>query len=173
MWLKALGSSLVIMTGIYIGFTLAARCTERPHQIRQIVSCIVTLKAYINYISLPLSEALVKCTDGTDGVIAKFFMGVSRKLEENRWMNPEEAMKQTMSNLGSQLVIEQPEREVLLMMGANLGTMNKTEQEKYLTMVQEQLEQLEQGAVRIRDQNTKMYRYLGICGSLVIVLLLI
>ncbi|QJW49228.1 hypothetical protein HA075_19715 [bacterium BFN5] len=38
---------------------------------------------------------------------------------------------------------------------------------------EEQLEKLEQEAVRKRDLNTKMYRYLGVCSGLVVVILLV
>ena len=73
----------------------------------------------------------------------------------------------------AQLAIDKPEKEILTILGANLGAMNREEQNKYITMIQEQLEKLEQEAVRKRDLNTKMYRYLGVCGGLVVVILLV
>jgi len=173
MWLKILGSLLVVMTGIYIGFKLSSRCSERPRQIRQMVSCLVSLKSYINYVSMPLTEALVKCTTGTEGPVAKFFYKTADLLELNGWMTPQQAISQVLQEMETQLAIEKPEIEILSILGANLGTMNREEQQKYLNMIQEQLEKLEQEAIRTRDQNSKMYRYLGVCGGLVVVILLV
>jgi stage III sporulation protein AB len=73
----------------------------------------------------------------------------------------------------SGLVLEKPELELLSVLGANLGAIDRIEQEKYLNMIQEQLRQLEAEAAHISGQNSKMYRYLGICGSLAIVILLV
>ncbi|GBG55042.1 stage III sporulation protein SpoAB [Sporomusaceae bacterium FL31] len=173
MWLKIIGSIFVLTACTYIGFRLSLRCSERPQHIRHFISCIVSLKAYINYISMPLSEALIKATVGTKGPVAGFFKETARLLESNVWMNPQQAIVQVLNKMENQLAIDKPEKEILTILGANLGAMNREEQNKYITMIQEQLEKLEQEAVRKRDLNTKMYRYLGVCGGLVVVILLV
>ncbi|MEG6585626.1 stage III sporulation protein AB [Dendrosporobacter sp. 1207_IL3150] len=173
MWLKLLGSIFVIITGTYIGFKLASRCSTRPQHIRQIISCIVSLKSYINYVSMPLPDALVKSTAGTEGPVSVFFRDTAALLEFNGWMNPQQAIKEVLGKMEDKLAIEKPEREILSLLGANLGSMNREEQNKYLNMIQEQLENIEQEAVKTRDQNSKMYKYLGVCGGLAVVILFI
>nr|WP_092067313.1 stage III sporulation protein AB [Dendrosporobacter quercicolus]NSL46519.1 stage III sporulation protein AB [Dendrosporobacter quercicolus DSM 1736]SDL53999.1 stage III sporulation protein AB [Dendrosporobacter quercicolus] len=173
MWLKLIGSILVVTAATYCGFSLSRRCSERPQQLRQMISCIVSLKSYINYVSLPLPEALIKSTAGTDGAVAALFTETAAVLENNVWMKPQQAIAQALSSLEPRLALDKPEREILAMLGANLGSLNREEQSNYLDMIQEQLEKLEQEAVRSRDLNTKMYRYLGICSGLVIVILLV
>lgn len=172
MWLKLLGSVFVLAAGTYIGFKLSLRCSQRPQHIRQLISCIVSLKSYINYISIPLPEALIKSTLGTEGPVAVFFKEIAALLENNIWMNPKQAIVQVLDRMEGKLALDSTEKEILVVFGANLGTMNREEQNKYLSMIQEQFEQLEQEAIRARDLNTKMYRYLGVCGGLVIVILL-
>ncbi|MEN6566844.1 MAG: hypothetical protein ABFC57_11130 [Veillonellales bacterium] len=173
MWLKLLGSCLVLAVGTTIGFQLAKRCIERPRQIRQIATCLVSLKSYISYAYLPLAEALQKCTTGTQGVIADFFQALAAQLEQNGWLTPREAMQQIMKEYTEKLAVGPAEIEILLVMGSNLGSMNREEQVKYLDMIEEQLLKIEQQAIEIRNRNTKMYRYLGICGSLAVIILLI
>ncbi|MGI6093318.1 MAG: stage III sporulation protein AB [Veillonellaceae bacterium] len=172
MWLKIIGAVFVIIAGTSLGFMLANRCSERPRQIRQIISCIGSLKTYIGYISLPLSEALRNCTNGTYGAVNNLFQNMALILSENGWMTPQEALNQAI-NETNMLALERPELEILAALGANLGSTSREEQKTYLDMVQEQLAKIEQDAIRLRDHNSKMYRYLGICGGLAIVIVLI
>lgn len=173
MWLKLVGSILIIVASISIGFSYAKRFGERPRQIRQIISCFTVLSSYINYAALPLSEALIKCTYGNYGWIESFFRRVACLLEREPWMAPQDAFREALSELEQHLALEQPEREILLSLSANLGVMNREEQEKCLVLALEQLRQIELQAVSLRDPNMKMYRYLGICGGLTVVILLV
>ncbi|MPN27806.1 Stage III sporulation protein AB [bioreactor metagenome] len=172
MWLKIIGAGIVIITGTSIGFMLASRCSERPRQIRQIISCIGSLKTYIGYVSLPLAEALHNCTNGTYGAVNDLFQKMALILNDNGWMTPQEALNQAVSET-NMLALERPELEILSALGANLGSTSRDEQKTYLVMVQEQLAKIEQDAIRLRDQNSKMYRYLGVCSGLAIVIVLI
>ena len=173
MWLKLAGGVLVLLVSSWIGFQLAARCSGRPQHIRQTVSCLTSLKAYITYASLPLHEALLQCTHGTEGPVADFFTHTSVLLEQNAGLSPQQAISTVLSTMQGQLLLKQSELELLSILGANLGIMNREEQGNYLTMIIEQLERFEREATRLRDLNTKMYRYLGICGGLAIVILLV
>ncbi len=173
MWLKIFGSTLVVIAGTLIGFQMAARCSERPRQIRQIIGCLASLKSYINYVAMPLPDALDRCVTGTEGPVAELFTNVADILQCNGWMTPQEAIDQALVQAKGKLVLCKPETEILAALGANLGYVSREEQEKYLDMVQQQLAQIESDAIKIRDQNTKMYRYLGVCGSLAVIILLL
>jgi stage III sporulation protein AB len=172
MLLKIIGSLFIIIAGSALGFNIAARYTERPRQIRQLIACLASLKAYISYAAIPLPEALVSCTGGSKGIISEFFLRTASILTKCGWLTPREAMEEAVHEV-SGLVLEKPELELLSVLGANLGAIDRIEQEKYLNMIQEQLRQLEAEAAHISGQNSKMYRYLGICGSLAIVILLV
>lgn len=172
MWLKLVGGMLVLFVSSYIGFQFAARCSIRPKQIRQIVSCLGSLKSYITYACLPLNEALIQCTHGTYGPVAEFFHNTATLLEINGTLTPQQAINRALSRMQGRLCLGKGELEVLGVLGGNLGVMNREEQGNYLTMIIEQLEKIENEAARLRDLNTKMYRYLGICGGLAVVILL-
>jgi len=173
MWLKLAGGVLVLVVCSWIGFRLAARCSGRPQHIRQIISCLGSLKSYITYASMPLHEALIQCTHGTYGPVAELFQHTATLLEENCSLSPQQAINTVLSDMQGRLMIKEPELEIVNILGANLGIMNRQEQGNYLSMIIEQLEKLQVEAARLRDLNTKMYRYLGICGGLAIVILLV
>jgi stage III sporulation protein AB len=173
MWLKLFGSSLIIFTGTYVGFKLAARCSERPRQIGQIIRCLAALKSYINYVTMPLPDALASSVNGMRGPIADLFLQVSRILKKRGWLTPREAIEEALLENRGRLALEAPEEEILCVLGANLGLVNREEQYKYIGVVETQLQKIEQEAAKVREQNVKMYQYLGICGSLALVILLI
>ncbi|BBB92907.1 MAG TPA: stage III sporulation protein AB [Methylomusa anaerophila] len=173
MWLKLLGSICVIMAGSGLGFIIASRYIERPKQIRQIVSCIASLQSYITYAAYPLPAALVQSTSGIRGPIAILFQRMSDVLENSRWLSPREAWNHVTEEIGEQLVLKRPEREVLEVFCANLGSMNREEQQKFLNMVREQLIGIQNEAESTCRQNVKMYRYLGVCGGLAVAIVLL
>ncbi|SFL81390.1 stage III sporulation protein AB [Pelosinus propionicus] len=171
--LKLIGSLLVLLVSSYIGFKMASCCQERPRQLRQLITCIGSLRSHINYSCLPLHEAIKNSTNGIYGPVAEFFQQVASLLEKNPSLTPQEIIKKVLSDMEGCLILKNPEIEVLYVLGGNLGAMNCEEQENYLSLVIEQLERFENEATRLRDLNTKMYRYLGICGGLAIVIILV
>jgi stage III sporulation protein AB len=173
MWIKITGSLFVLISGTFIGFKIASHFSERPSQIRQILSCLTSLKSYVNYVSMPLSEALLSCTKGVDGPIKNLFHKMAHLLEENGCFTPQEAIQYALKDCENELSLEKAEIELLHALGSNLGFINSDEQERYISMIQVQLKEIEREAVHYRDQNVKMYRYLGICSALVIVIILL
>lgn len=171
MWLKIFGSLMIVSAGTCIGFNLAARYVERPRQIRQLISCLLALKSHINYSAMPLPEALFQCTGGITGPVADLFHTMSELLKKNGWLTPQAAMNQALVDVG-QLVLRRQEREVLAVFSANLGGMNREEQHKSLDLVHEQLSRIQYEAEKLCEQNVKMYRYLGICGALAVIIVL-
>ena len=172
MWLKILGSLLVVIAGACIGFSLAGRYVERPRQIRQIISCLSALKSHINYVAIPLPEALAQCTSGITGPVADLFQTMSALLQAKGWLTPQAAMLQALAET-DRLVLNKPEREIMAVFSANLGGMNREEQHKSLDLVHEQLSRVQYEAENICEQNARMYRYLGVCGGLAVVIVLV
>lgn len=173
MWLKLLGSMLVVAAGAWIGFALAGRFCDRPRHISQLMGCLAALQSYVNYAAVPLPEALMHSGSQVEGPVRELFERVARTLSACGWLSPRQALAEALQETSARLAFERPEQEVLLQLGSNLGSTNRGEQQKVLTMVLEELGRIEQESRLARDQNAKMYRYLGICGGLVVVILLV
>lgn len=173
MWIKAIGALMIIIAGFSLGFVAAFRYNERPRQIRQLQSCLASLKTYINYTVMPLPEALAASCDGINGPVRDFFCCSASLMEQNGMITPQQAFTEAITLFKGQLLLVQPETDLLVTLGANLGKVNCEEQEKYLDMILQQLVNIENEAVRTRDENVKMCRYLGICGGLLIVIVLV
>jgi stage III sporulation protein AB len=174
MWLKLAGSILVIAAGGLMGFSLAARYKNRPQQVRQLINGIVALKSYIRYASTPLAEAFSESARGLSGVISEVFTAIGNYLNRETGLTPQEAITRALaSGSDDQLALRRQEREAFILFGANLGKMNREEQERYCDMLMSQLEKIEHDALTLRDQNVAMYRYLGVCGGMAVAILLI
>jgi stage III sporulation protein AB len=173
MWLKLIGGVMVVVAGGAIGFSLANRYNARAGQLRQLICCLTSLDSYINYICLPLPEALRRSGDSAHGPVRQLFHETAGTLETSGWLPPREALCGALARLEPALALAQAEKDMLLLLGTNLGFTNREEQRKYLAMVVEELEKLHREALQARDQNVKMYRYLGICGGLAVVIILV
>lgn len=173
MWVKLVGSGLIIAAGTAIGFSLAGRYSERPRQLRQLIGGLAALSSYIGYGSLPLAAALTRAAAGLDGPVGDLFHQTAAIIADRGWLSPRAAFEEAMAAAGSRLAWYRAEGEVLLQLAANLGSTSREEQQKQLAIAVEELRQIELEALRLRDANVKMYRYLGICGALAVVILLI
>ena len=170
--MKLAGSILVIAAGASMGFNMAARYKDRPQHIRQLINGVVALKSYIRYASTPLAEAFCQSAKGLSGSVCALFEAIGIYLRQEAALTPQEAIVKSMSS-HNQLALKQQEREAFILFGANLGQMNREEQERYCDMIIAQLEKIERDALMLRDQNVAMYRYLGVCGGMTVAILLI
>lgn len=173
MWLKLTGSLLIIVAGMVLGFSMSRHFVLRPQQVRQLIICLAALKSFINYAAMPLPEALLECVQGVDGPIQRLFTVTSELLVKKGWLTPKEAFQEARTNVTNDLALEEPEWQALIALGANLGSMGREEQDIQLKMIGKHLEKIEQEAIVLRERNVKLYRYLGVCGSLAVVILLL
>lgn len=173
MWLKIIGALFVIGACTIMGFQAAWRFAERPRQIRQLVSCLSALQSYIYYSSIPLSQALRLSADGVEGTVVHMFTRAAELLTADPALTPAGAFTIAKDEYSSKLTLADSEQELLVLFSSHLGMMNRDEQCKNLLLIQDQLEKTACEATAARDGNMKMYRYLGVCGGLAIVILLI
>ncbi len=173
MFVKLLGCAMVVAAGTGMGFSLAGRYSERPRQLGQLIGCLTSLGTHISYATLPLPAALARAARGLDSPVGGLFRLTAAILENRGWLSPRDALEEALEGGGRQLALERPERDILLQLGTNLGATGREEQQKYLAMVLDELRRVEQEALRLKDQNVKMYRYLGICGGLAVAILLV
>lgn len=169
---KFIGIILIFTSFTYGGFYLALRCCQRTQQLNQIIQCLSALKTHIGYSALPLEQALLACCYGVDGYGSEIFKKMGNILRENNQISPCEAIQIAMKSVGTSLALKDPERELLLYFSANLGSSGRKEQERYLEVIKNQFEKYEQEAIQIRNLNAKMYRYLGICSGITMIILL-
>lgn len=173
MWYKIIGSILILFTCTYFGLYLARQCQNRAKHIRQILSCIVSLKGYMTYGAVTLAEGLESSSKGIEGVTAEFFLDFAKRLRDDYTITPKGAIVQSLAVYEKKLALNKEDHEVLVLFASQLGIMDRVEQEKYLTMIEKRFDFLAGEAAKSCEANCKMYRYLGLCSGLLIVLILL
>lgn len=173
MWLKCVGCLLIIMAGSALGFRYANQYEERLQQIKQLTSCLTTLESYIEHVAMPLTQAFTQIVQGLEGPIAELFTKTSIAMEHSRQLSPVTALEETFQQLKNDIRLEQPEKELLLLLVTKLTVINPKGQSAYFAMTLKQLQDIEEQARQNQVANVKMFRYLGICGSLILVILLL
>lgn len=173
MWLKLIGSVFIVTAGAFFGFELAKRYIERPKQIRQLMNGIRSLQSYIHYAAMPLSEAFSQAARGVAAPISDLLAGTGAIMRKDAYLTPQEALTLAVKEMQYRLALHKAEVDDLILFAANLGFMNREEQQKYCDMILSQLGKYEQEALKVKEQNVTMYRYLGVCGGLMIVILIL
>lgn len=173
MWLKCVGCLLIILAGSALGFRYANRYEERLQQIKQLTSCLTTLESYIEHVAMPLAKAFAQIVQGLEGPIAELFTRTALAMEHSRQLSPVDALEENFEQLKDDIRLEQPERELLLLLVTKLTVINSKGHSAYFSMTLKQLQDIEEQARQNQVVNVKMFRYLGICGSLILVILLL
>ena len=171
MWLKIMGSVLILISGVCLGFRQAAAFSARPRQLRQVISALTALNAQINYLASPLPDALVKCTAGLSGPVGRLLEKTGRLLNEKGYLTPKEAFFSAYAEEEESLAFLSPELEVFEILFANLGLADREEQQKSLSLIEYQLGKIQEEAQNLAAKNVKMYRYLGVCGALAAIII--
>ncbi|MBP2642278.1 MAG: spoIIIAB [Firmicutes bacterium] len=173
MWIKLIGCLLVIISSAWTGFSLAERYNKRPREIRQLIACIASLGSHIYYVSLPLAEALERASQIAEGPVRELFQQTALHIHTTGWLSAGQAFQKALGETSEKLALNKPEQEILLVLAAILGTVDQSEQQKQLELAMNELEKVHKEAIAARDQNVKMYRYLGVCVGLATAILLI
>jgi stage III sporulation protein AB len=173
MWLKLTGCLLIIIAGSTLGFQFASRYEERLNQIQQLIHCLTTLESYIEHVAMPLVQAFRQITQGMEGPIADLFTEAAALMENSLQLTPAMALQLAFDKLIDDLRLEQKEQELLLLFAANLVIIDPKGHSPYFAMIRKQLRDIQEQARQNKASNAKMFRYLGICGSLVLVILLL
>lgn len=171
--LKLLGSIVVISASGVMGFIYSNFYLERVKQIRDMQYALNILETEIIYTSLPLSEALEftaeKCSKG----IKSIFKKISKMLKEKTKQSVYEAFKDACALSKDEIYFGREEMDVLESFMQSLGVSDMEGQKKNFNITIKKLEEIEKKAEVIRTKNERLYRYLGICMGVLIVIILI
>lgn len=171
--LKILGSIIVILGASVIGFMYSGVYIERVRQIRDLQYALSMLETEIIYTATPLMEALLSIGD-KGGTSAKLiFIRMSEMLDKKKSNSVYDAFKESYKGLKDELCICKEEVDVLESFMQSLGSSDIEGQKKIFNITIKKLEEIEKKAEVVRSKNERLYRYLGVCMGVLIVIILI
>ena len=171
--LKLIGSLLVIGSTSLIGIYYSRVFFERLQQIRDFQYAFTMLESEIVYSSMPLSEALECVSLKSKSPIKEFFYAFSNKLLKKETEGIVEGFKETLSEFQKEIKLSKEEIDTVISFLKSLESSDMEGQKINFNITMKKFEGFEKKAEVEVVKNEKLYKYLGVCSGILIVIILI
>lgn len=171
--LKIMGSLIVIAGTTVIGFAYANIYVQRVKQLREMQYALSMMETEISYTSTPLIEALYSVGEKSDNAIGKLLTGMANRLKERKQNDVYEAFVDCLTEIKDELYLNKEEKDVLAAFIKALGNSDIEGQKKNFNITIKKLEGFEKRADEVRVKNQQLFRYLGVCLGVLIVIILV
>lgn len=170
MW-RLLGCVLVLIgTGVG-GFVVARSYSQRPGVLRALRGALTMLTTEITYGTTPLPEAASRIARHSPAPVDTFFRIVSASLRDDAVCTAT-AWREAVARQRGRWPLTSADENVLFELAAYIGQSFAADQEKHLQLALSRLDRQQEEAREQADVQTRLWRYLGICTGLLVVLLL-
>lgn len=170
--LKVIASACIVLATTAVGFDMARRYRDRPQHLRQLQSALQGLATEICYGATPLPEAFASLASTHKAPVADMFYAAAAELAipgtpaGTGWQRGVDALlKRSALKQSDVLVVGQ--------LGSVLGLSDRLDQERHLLLAVQHLQREEAVAEQERQQNERMWRYLGVLSGLLLVIVLV
>ncbi|NLW16116.1 MAG: stage III sporulation protein AB [Firmicutes bacterium] len=175
MWLlliKVIASGLIILTTTSFGFDMARRYRDRPRHLRQLQAALQGLATEITYGATPLPAAFANLA-ATHPSPTKDMLQVAAQQLAMPGNTATVAWEQGLETLLQRSALHPRDLAGVRQLGAVLGLSDRRDQERHLLLAIQHLEREEIAAEQERQQNERMWRYLGVLSGLLVVIVLV
>lgn len=173
MLLKIVGSLIVLAAATAAGFVASNSFVERIRQLRELQYALRALEAEILYTETPLANAFAAVAGKCDGAVKMLFGFISEQLAGKQVSSVNAAFAMAIGASKKVMHLDKEEIEVLSSFMISLGGTDLEGQKKNFNITMKKLELLEQKAEEARSKNESMYKYLGLCSGVLIVIFLV
>ncbi len=155
-----------------MGFSFAAQYRKRIKELRVLQMAFQMLSSEISYTATPLPFALGEIGGKVREPVSNFFLEGARLLGESKGKGLEEIWIEAVNNVYPETCLNDKDKDLLLSVSSFLGIADQSHQEKQIKLLLNQLMQSEKEAWEALQKNERMWRYLGVLGGLMLVILL-
>ncbi len=171
--LKLIGGLAIIIATTSIGYVYSMVYEERVRQLRELQYALNILESEIIYSSTPIYEALGAASQNCKTSIGVMLKKMGELLSQRKVSSIHDAFIQAVKEQKSLLYLEKEEQDAIGSFVHSLGSGDIEGQKKNFNITMKKLDVFEKKAEESRDKNSKLYRYIGLCGGVLIVLVLI
>lgn len=171
MFLKIIGSVVLIGATSLIGFLLAADCSKRPRTLRELQALFQMFENEISYLSNLLSEAFIRIYESSNVDAAVIFKAAALNLETSG-VTADTAWEKAVNENYTRLSLNREDKAVLISFGKMLGNSDLEGQLNNIRLVTSQVKLQEIKSEEMKHRNEKMYRSLGVLSGLAIAIIL-
>ncbi len=172
-YMKVAGSVVVIITGTYMGILFSRDIEKRYDELCDLRKSFIIIHADISYGSISLGEILEHVSRQALPIHSQWLQKLESNLREERnqtfailWRDSIDACLDS-SHMNKQEIQE------LIDVGTTMGNVDKNQQLSMLTLYLKRLELRIASLEQEKDKKQKLYRTLGMLGSVFVVVLLI
>ena len=169
--MKIIGALLVIAASTVAGGIYSALLKKRLILLNALIQCFQWLETEVGYASAPLVEACTRISAQTRGEVKLIFSTFAEDLKGPDGLTADEAWEKSLALSREALPLKEEDWALLADFGRTLGT---TDREHQVTAIRQTLERLQHqttGAAEEYKKNERLYRYLGVAGGALVVLL--
>lgn len=172
MVLKWSGAVIIVLSTTLLGFSLARRNYQRLRELRDLQTSFQMLSAEITYRASPVPQAFQEIATRVEEPVSSFFREAGEMLGERGEKGLKEVWGEGVAGVFPRTSLDARDRDLLISVGHFLGVADQEHQQKQLALFLHQLKESEREALRLLGKNEKMWKYLGILGGLMLVILL-
>lgn len=166
MWMKLIGSALVIAACAGLGADAARTFRKRLKLLEKLKLMVTHLKGEILYANAPLPEAFERTGRRSPGPAGTLFTEVAGELKKETGERFETIWRQKTEEFLKNSVLKGKEREQLLQFGEHLGYLDREMQEKTILFYIEDLEQSITSLRRQEPEKCRLFLSLGVLSGL-------
>lgn len=170
--LKLIGGILVVLSTSLIGFYYSRMFKERLKQIREMQYSLTMLESEIIYSASPLVQAMEYVSERSRHPVNDFFKCFSEKLYEKEIECILDGFQGTLKEFKGILKLEKDEIDVIGSFLKSLESSDIDGQKTSFNITMKKLEGFEKIAEDTMIKNEKLYKYLGVCSGLLVVIIL-
>jgi stage III sporulation protein AB len=170
---KLIASLLIICSAGLAGLRAASAYSLRSRQLRTLQEALQLLDTEIMYGATPLPAALSKVAAAAGEAVGVVFREAGDMLGNSSGLTAGEAWNLAVDRNIRQTAFTQEDRAILRSFGEALGSSDRVDQHKHITLTAYHLRQEEERAERDRQKNERIWKYGGFLVGIGIVLLLL
>ncbi|KYG30962.1 stage III sporulation protein SpoIIIAB [Alkalihalobacillus trypoxylicola] len=170
--MKLLGAICILITATLIGFEYARKLSERPKQLRLLMSAMQSFEAEMLFGLTPLAEASQKIAKQIPKPLSHFFEAFSSQLYDKQ-DTAYKAWERSLEETWGETALLETEKEIMRQFGSTLGQQDHEQQTKQMKLTLMHLEREELEARDKQRKYEKMFKSLGFLSGLLMVVILI
>lgn len=172
-YLKIIGSALVILSTSILGYYYGQQFSNRLKNLISLEQCIKLLETEIVYGATLLPEALENVYAKGDKKVSILFKKIKENLLTESNTDVYKSFYHVLEDLKRDLNFKDDDVKLLLALGRVLGSSDRRDQEKNFNFILKQLSVLQNNARIEREKNEKMFKGLGVLMGLAIIIILL
>ena len=170
--IKIIGACVTLGACATMGFTWAGVYEKRPRQLIYLGQGLQLLETEILYGATPLPEAMEQVAANCSPEIAGLFSCTAAELRKMEGVTAGEAWDRALAKFSVKTALAQKDLQILRRFGVSLGASDREDQAKHLKVALSQIKLAAAEAEAAAKKNATVYKYLGILGGLLLVLML-